>query len=94
MWCDPPSISSAAEISQPGQSNGSSSDDGLQPIPSESQEKKQLSFIYQPGIGLYDQKKINLDQDFRLISSTADVDERIQVTIAFDVILIVERLLL
>jgi hypothetical protein len=46
-------------------------------------DKKQLSFVYQPGVGLYDKKKTDLDQDLRIISTTADVDERIQVIFIF-----------
>ena len=64
MWCDPPSIP-PADVTQ---SN----------CPSVN-ENKQLSFVYQPGVGLYDNKKIDLDQDLRIPSTTADVDERIQV---------------
>jgi hypothetical protein len=40
-----------------------------------------LSFVYQPGVGLYDKNKIDLDQDLRPTSITADVDERVQVII-------------
>ncbi|CAF4352723.1 unnamed protein product, partial [Adineta steineri] len=50
----------------------------LMPHSTANTDKKQLSFVYQPGIGLYDKKKIELDQDLRITSSTADVDERIQ----------------
>lgn len=67
MWCEPPTIPSA-DIIQPSQSNW--------PM-TFSTEKKQLSFVYQPGVGLYDKKKTNLDQDLRRIST--EVDERIQV---------------
>ena len=74
MWCDPPSIPSA-DVIQPSQSNS------LMPHSTANNDKKQLSFVYQPGIGLYDKKKIELDQDLRITSSTADVDERIQVII-------------
>ncbi len=65
MWCDPPSIPSADIIQPSSQSNRSMS----------------LSFVYQPGVGLYDKKKIDLDQDLRPTSITADVDERVQVII-------------
>jgi hypothetical protein len=41
-------------------------------------EKKQLSFIYQPGVGLYDKKKNNFDQDLQITSIIDDIDERIQ----------------
>ncbi len=37
-------------------------------------DKKQLSFVYQPGVGLYDKNKNEIDA-----STTADVDERIEV---------------
>lgn len=43
-------------------------------------DKQQLSFIYQPGVGLYD-KKIELDQDLRLTSTTDEVNEQIQVIV-------------
>jgi len=76
MWCDPPSIPSA-DIIQPSQSNWS------KPFTSSTNDKKQLSFVYQPGVGLYDKKKTDLDQDLRIISTTADVDERIQVIFIF-----------
>ncbi|CAF2384658.1 unnamed protein product [Rotaria sp. Silwood2] len=66
MWCDPPSITSA-DIIQPTQTNWT------MPFSSPINDKQQLSFIYQPGVGLYD-KKIDLDQDLRI----NDVDERIQ----------------
>ncbi len=65
MWCDPPSIPSADIIQPSSQSNRSMS----------------LSFVYQPGVGLYDKNKIDLDQDLRPTSITADVDERVQVII-------------
>ena len=74
MWCDPPSIP-VADIIQPAQSNWP------MPFSSSNNEKKQLSFVYQPGVGLYDKNKVDLDQDLRLTSTTADVDERIQVII-------------
>jgi hypothetical protein len=42
-------------------------------------EKKQLSFVYQPGVGLYDKKKNDIDQDLRITTTTIDdIDERIQ----------------
>ncbi|CAF0809660.1 unnamed protein product [Rotaria sp. Silwood1] len=66
MWCDPPSIISA-DIIQPTKTNWTMS------FSSAINDKQQLSFIYQPGVGLYD-KKIDLDQDLRI----NDVDERIQ----------------
>jgi hypothetical protein len=75
MWCDPPSIPSADIIQPPSQSNWSMS------LSSSNNDKKQLSFVYQPGVGLYDKKKMDLDQDLRLTSITADVDERVQVII-------------
>ncbi|CAF0975837.1 unnamed protein product [Adineta steineri] len=68
MWCDPPSIP-ATDVTQ---------SNSLMPHSTANTDKKQLSFVYQPGIGLYDKKKIELDQDLRITSSTADVDERIQ----------------
>jgi hypothetical protein len=72
MWCDPPSIPSADGI-QSTQSNESKL---------LMNEKKQLSFVYQPGIGLYDKKKIDFDQDLRITSTVEDVDERIQVILS------------
>ncbi|CAM4767403.1 unnamed protein product [Rotaria magnacalcarata] len=70
MWCEPPSIP-PADIIQPLQSNWTI------PLSSSMNDKQQLSFIYQPGVGLYD-KKVELDQDLRTSSTTEDVDERIQ----------------
>jgi hypothetical protein len=64
MWCDPPSIPSA---------------DAYQSEQLTSQDTQQLSFIYQPGVGLYDQKTTDIDQDLRMKHSSADVDERMQV---------------
>ncbi|CAF4621023.1 unnamed protein product, partial [Rotaria magnacalcarata] len=55
MWCEPPSIP-PADIIQPLQSNWTI------PLSSSMNDKQQLSFIYQPGVGLYD-KKVELDQD-------------------------------
>ena len=78
MWCDPPSISSA-DIIQPTQTNWSMPFSS----PSSVTEKKQLSFVYQPGVGLYDKKKNDLDQDLRITSTIDDVDERLQVIIIF-----------
>jgi len=47
--------------------------DTLQPSPSN--WSKQLSFVYQPGVGLYDKKKI---EDLKTTSTIDDVDQRIQ----------------
>lgn len=41
-------------------------------------EKNQLSFIYQPGVGLYDKNKLNHDQDLSITSANDDADEQIQ----------------
>ena len=75
MWCDPPTVPSA-EPTQPVQSSWPS-DEPDSPVV---HENKQVSFMYQPGVGLYDHKKIELDQDLRMTSTTSDVDERIQVS--------------
>jgi hypothetical protein len=53
MWCDPSSIPLADSI----QPTGSNRPKAVL------NEKKQLSFVYQPGVGLYDKKKINIDQE-------------------------------
>ena len=42
--------------------------------------------MYQPGVRLYDHKKVELDQDLRMTSNAADVDERIQVNEMLDVL--------
>lgn len=39
-------------------------------------EKKQLSFVYQPGVGFYDKKKNHLEDDQRRLS-TEKLDENI-----------------
>ncbi|CAF1142407.1 unnamed protein product [Rotaria sordida] len=70
MWCDPPSVISA-DIIQPSQTSWTMA------FSSTINDKQQLSFIYQPGVGLYD-KKIDMDQDLRITSTITDVDERIQ----------------
>ncbi|UJR36587.1 hypothetical protein I4U23_029306 [Adineta vaga] len=70
MWCDPPSVPSA-DVLQPTQTNWSA------PLSTVNNEKKQLSFVYQPGVGLYD-KKVEVDEDLRITSTITDVDERRQ----------------
>jgi hypothetical protein len=55
MWCDPPTIPSA---------------DSIQPLSSTMNDKKQLSFVYQPGVGLYDKKKTDVDERTQVIKSS------------------------
>lgn len=42
-------------------------------------EKKQLSFVYQPGIGLYDKKRTNLEPN---LNHSSNVDENLHLTIS------------
>ncbi|CAF1038515.1 unnamed protein product [Adineta ricciae] len=71
MLCDSPSISSA-DVLQPTQTNWS------MPLSTVNNDKKQLSFVYQPGVGLYDKRQIELDQDSQNMLKTADDSEHLQ----------------
>ena len=72
MLCDSPSVSSA-DVLQPTQTNWS------MPLSTVNNDKTQLSFVYQPGVRLYDKRQVELDQGSQNTLTMADDSEYLQV---------------